>query len=200
MSDSQPSATEQAISQIFERTEEVDPRRLVRQFELDNLKAYLKSTEAAVEAAKKDKSKDGKKALKAAVILRDETAREVVEHEAAIEEYDANGEPRATIIIGYIPEAVLTEYDLADRRMLTMEIGSKERNEALHELDRMLVKHGVKGHEGVFFKGVQVPFSANEDGTASDAVIDLYSRAKWLQALRKAIYLFNTLAEEKKSR
>jgi hypothetical protein len=197
MSDSQPNATAQAISQIFERTEDVDPRRLVRQFELDNLRAYLKNAEAAVEASK---GKEPEKGEPSPIELRDEAAKQVTECEAALEEYDTNGEPRAIITIGYIPEAVLTEYDLADQSMLAMKIGSKERNEALHKLDLMMVMNGVKGHSGVTLKGIDVPYTEASVGGPTDSVVEVYSRAKWLKALRKAIYLYNTLAEEKKSR
>jgi len=192
-----PNATAQAISQIFEKTQEVDPRRLVREYELDSLRRVLQNSEKNAELMKGKKPPAGEVSPEE---LRVEAASQVAECEEALEEYDGMTGIPATITIGYIPEAVLTDYDLADQGMMSMEIGSREQAEALRELDKMLVKAGVKGHNGVMFKGVEVPYSECPMGLPSDAVLEVYSRAKWLRALRWAVYRHNSLAEEKKSR
>lgn len=197
-----PNATAQAITAIFEKTIEVDPRRLVRVHELDNLRAYLANAEKTAEAAKGKPVKEGEESPEE---LRLGAVQLVAEGEAALAEYDAEGYSdergeRAKITIGYIPESVLTDYDLGDQTSMSMVIGSQERNEFLHDLARVLVMNGVKGHTGVVFYGTEVPYTECSLGFPTDEVVDLYSRAKWLHALMKAIYRHNTLAEEKKSK
>lgn len=186
-----PNPTAQALTQIFEKTIEVDPRQLVRKFELDTARKVLEQTHKNIE---------GDKSIKEvfATELLTEAKRQVAEKEKALGEYQPK--EKARITIGYISDDVLIEYDLREQTALSLEIGSLKRNEAFHQLDRLLVRHGVKDHKGIAFKGVEVPFSQDKAGSASSEIIGIYSRAKWLRSLRWEIYRYNTLAEEKKSR
>ncbi len=203
-------ALEEVLEILTNKTVEVDPRRLVLEMGLDIAEKQVETTRDTIERGRvmhKRMDKKSKAAKEKAEELEFfdgflyDAEKLLLDRASELRDFDAEGESqRPSIFIGFVPESEIISYDVGEQSALGLGSNSREKNQALVDLDHQLVKAGVRGHSGVFIGDVELPFGTDDKGQAADEVIGFYYRLKWLRALRWKLYRMNTLTEEKKSK
>lgn len=146
---------------------------------------------------KKEQSEDIEKSIEIARRAADAAVE-------ALEEWKPDPED-PIVDVGYIPSRKLTSIRngmyLANRNF-NLDDCTREQLDAFDDLDREIVRWGVKGHRGldVDYKSRQERAGAINVQVATWETVDMYERLGMLPALRDAVMQYNRLDDSKKKR